>query len=187
MGTTQVIYAVLALGVLAFLTLLMGRSQQTVYYEMYQNEFLTQFSGVATEILEDIGSHPFDYFTEDGGGWNPDSPPQITGITPDGGAQWGRTCVMFSTCDIDDFDNPAVGTFQRERNGVLFDITTSVRYVDENDPTLAAPADNGGRTWMKEVTLTVSSPMVHRRNESDAPIEMQMSRVFSYFKTQIGS
>jgi hypothetical protein len=186
MGATQVIYAVLALGVLGFLTLIMGRSQQAVYYEMYQNEFLTQFTGVATEILEDIGSHPFDYYTEDGQGWNADNPPQITGITQDGGAEWGNACTVFVNCDIDDFDNAGVGTFQRDRNGVTFDVTTEVRYVDENDPTLAAPSDNGGRTWMKEVTLTITSPDIYKKNNPDSLIEMQMSRVFSYFKTQTG-
>ena len=124
MGTTQVIYAVLALGVVGFLTLMLGRSQQTVYFQTYQNEMLTQVSGVSTEILEDIGAHPFDFYTEDGQGWDEANPPLITGITTDGGAEWGNACTMLVNCDIDDFDNVAVGSFVRDRNGVTFNVTT---------------------------------------------------------------
>ena len=183
MGTTQVIYAVLALAIIGFLTLFLGRSQQTVYHQMYQNEMLTQVSGVANELMEDIGAHPFDFYTEDGQGWDEENPPMLDGITADGGPEWGNSCTMFVNCDIDDFDNPDVGTFERVRNGIEFDITTEVGYVNEDDPTL----DSGVRTWMKEVTLTISSPQIYKQNNPDSLIEVTMSRVFSYFKTQISS
>lgn len=182
MGTSQIIYAVLALGVIGLLTLLMGRSQQTAFHQIHQNEMRTQLTGVSTEILEDIGSHPFDYYTEGGQGWNEDEPPtSADAITADGGAEWGNDCTIFVDCDLDDFDNPDVGTFVRDRNGVEFEVTTEVRYVDENDPTKAS----AGQTWMKEVTLTITSPDIYFQGHPDSLIEMQMSRVFSYFKTQV--
>lgn len=182
MGTSQIIYGVLALGVIGLLTLLMGRSQQTAYHQIHQNEMRTQVTGVATEILEDIGSHPFDFYTEDGQGWDEGNPPgSAAEITADGGAEWGNDCTPFVDCDIDDFDNPNVGTFTRDRNGVEFEVTTDVQYVEEDDPTKPAAA----QTWMKEVTLTITSPDIYFQGHPDSLVEMQMSRVFSYFKTQV--
>ncbi|HUF09916.1 MAG TPA: hypothetical protein VMO47_11380 [Rhodothermales bacterium] len=177
MGTSQVIYALAALviaGILSFQFLLGSRATNS---RVYSNEILTQVSGVATEIIENIGSRAFDHFTREDLYPPPDSAGQLT---DPGDFGWGGSPEACDTLcmDIDDFHNV---TFQKEHDGIDFEVTVTVRYVDPDNPETVV----AGKSFAKEVLLGITNPNIYREGNPDSLITMEVGRVFTYFKTTI--
>lgn len=169
MGPSQVIYSLLALTIVGILGFSVSRGLMSVGQRAYQNETLTQVSGVANEILEDIGSRAFDANTISS---VPGSVSELTAV-----AGFGGGCDPEVSCiDIDDFDGK---TLYREREGLDFTVDVRVEYVDQDDPTLVSSTP----TFAKQVTLSITTPYVYKENNPDSLITMQMSRVFTYNRT----
>ena len=171
MGPAQLIYAVSAVAMAGALSLSVSRGIFASKQLAFRNQMLTQVSGVANEILEDIGSTPFDDRTRPGNfPAPPNSAAELTQLS-----NFGGNCDPEATCDdIDDFHGKS---FSREPGGIPFNVDVSVKYVSEDDPASVETAP----TFAKEVTLTITTPYVYR-GTLDHPIKIVISRVFTYFK-----
>ena len=178
MGVAQVIYALAALamtGILSFQFLLGSAAIRT---RVYSNEILTQVSGVANEIIEDIGTRAFDNRTrEDLYNEAPTSASELTASGDFGGVVLANYANCDSSClDIDDYHGL---TFVRNRDGIDFVVAISVRYVDPDNPEVEAFT----QTYAKEVILTITNPNIYRFNNPDSLIQIEIGRVFGYFRT----
>lgn len=172
MGPAQVLYTIGALAMAAVLSYMMLFGVTTTAQRTYRNEILTQLTGVAVEILEDIGSHAFDNRTRED--LYPEQATDSTEFTAAGafGGVSAATCDT-SCMDIDDFHGL---TLTRSREGVDFSVDIAVQYVDANNPTYAASS----KSFAKEVTVVITNPNIYRFNNPDSLIQIEISRVFSY-------
>jgi len=170
-----VIYALAALamtGILSFQFLLDSAAIRT---RVYSNEILTQVSGVANEIIEDIGTRAFDNRTRED--LYADAPTSETELTASGNFGGVALANCDTSCkDIDDFHGL---TFTRNRDGIDFDVSITVRYVDPDNPDVEAFT----QTYAKEVILTITNPNIYRLNNPDSLVQIEIGRVFSYFRT----
>ena len=178
MGTSQVIYALAALVIAAILSFQFLLGSRTTNARVHSNEILTQVSGVATEVIEDIGSRAFDNRTRED---LFETPPDSAGdLTDPGDFGWGGTPEACDTLcmDIDDFHGL---TFQEEHDGIDFEVTVTVRYVDPDNPETVV----GGKSFAKEVILEITNPNIFFENNPDSLLTIEVGRVFTYFKTTI--
>ncbi|HEY5564002.1 MAG TPA: hypothetical protein VIL33_00335 [Rhodothermia bacterium] len=180
MGTSQVIYALAALVIAAILSFQFLLGSRTANSRVHSNEILTQVSGVATEIIEDIGSRAFDNRTrEDLFETSPDSAGELTDPADFGTLSPYSMEECDSLCmDIDDYHGQI---FQAEHDGIDFEVGITVRYVDPDNPETVS----GGKTFAKEVILGITNPNIYREGNPDSLITIEVGRVFTYFKTTI--
>ncbi len=151
------------------------RGTMSTQQRIISNEVLTQFSGVGDEILDDIGSLPFDERTD--AARNPTRLASASEL--EAPAYFGGNCnpdVNYADCkDIDDFHGKS-RTLERE--GLAYDAAIEVRYVDEDDPTIAIQS----KTFAKEVVLHITSPHI-LDSQSSEPLSIVIARVFTYQRT----
>jgi len=160
---TQMIYAISALGIVAVFAFMMQRSSLDNEQAMYTNEVRAQLMSIARDVADDLNRRdlPFDYATNEEVGPQPKtypmvhSPIELTDEISFGGCP--ATCQ-----DLDDFDNMEITGV---REGLPYSGKIRVRYVDEDDPDVA-PIDNGGKSWAKEVSVTVKTPAIMIGNDS---------------------
>lgn len=168
----QVFYAIIAIFLLALLSLTVMRSTQRLDSRIYVNEVVTQASGVATGIIETIGRKPFDSKTDT---TKVSTFPAVTStnqLTSE--ANFGG-CTNFSLCeDIDDFNGLVI---TRLLNGFEFTATITIKYVSPVDPDYYT----GTQTFAKEVLVEITSPYLYVGSRSN-PITVPFRRIFSYQK-----
>jgi hypothetical protein len=179
---TQLIYAISALGIVALIALSMQRSSGSSEQQVYTNEVLTQLVSIGRDVVDDIARQdlPFDATVD------PERLPssatypyvhgesELTAESDFGGCHGAD----LSTCeDIDDFhyrdgDDPISG----ERNGLEYEATISVKYVDVDSPN-DDPSHASGKSFAKQITVTVESAAIQVNGE---PISASYSRVLTY-------
>ncbi len=175
MGIAQVLYAVIAMVMTSLLAFNVQRGALNAQQRVISNEVLTQFSGVGEEILEDIGSLPFDERTD-----VTRNPTRLASASElKAPAYFGGNCnpdANYADCkDIDDFDGKS-RTLERE--DLVYYVAIEVRYVDEDDPTIARQS----QTFAKEVVLHITSPHI-LDSQSSEPLSIVIARVFTYQRT----
>jgi len=158
------------MALVALLSFTVSQSQRGSQRRMAFNEVSTQASGVAVDVIEYISRMPFDVNTDTSKVfvW----PPVTTanGLTAEG--DFGG-CGNFIACEsVEQFDGVS---FTRKRDGFQFNVSIDVRYVDEDNPTLAT----GYQTFAKEVTVNVANPHM---TIGGNPVTLQMRRVITYDK-----
>jgi len=159
----------------------MQRSSGSNEQNVYTNEVLTQLVTIGRDVVDDIGRQnlPFDAKVD------PDRLPasltypyvhSASELTADSafgaGDRTGKTVTTMDDAeDIDDFHDLVIkGT----RNGLDYEATISVAYVDADDPN-NAPA--GGKSFAKEITVTVETDAIQ---VNGSPISAEYSRVLTY-------
>lgn len=178
MGTAQVIYALAALAIASILSFQFLISSRAANSQIHSNEILTQVSGVATDMIEWIGSTAFDNRTrEDLYSDPPSSADSLTASGGFGGIANAEACD--SLCmDIDDFHGL---TFAEQYDGIDFDVEVTVRYVDPSNPDSVVV----GPSFAKEVILGITNPNIYRGGNPDSLVTIEVGRVFTYFRTTI--
>lgn len=166
----QVLYGLLAMAIVAILSLTVASSSRRSEQRMAVSEVSTQASGVAIDVIEAISRMPFDAKTDTAkvAVWPPVT--SAAGLTAEG--NFGG-CASFSACEsVEEFHGL---TFNRERDGFEYVVSIAVRYVDEDDPATYSAS----QTFAKQVTVTVASPHL---SIASAPATLQMRRVLTYDK-----
>lgn len=169
----QALYGILAMAIVAILSLTVMRASRSTEHSMVLNEVTTQASGVGVDVLEAIGRLPFDSKTDTLKVTKipaVESADELTGPGSFGG------CASFSDCeDIDDFDGL---TTTRALDGFEYDVEIDVRYVVEASP----GTYSGVNTFAKEVRVLITNPYIHFGDPSN-PLTVEMRRVFTYQRT----
>jgi len=168
----QVFYSLLAMMLVAVLSMTVQRSSHRMDSRMYVNEVVTQASGVATATLEAISLRPFDEKTDT---TKVSTFPAVKSryeLTQEG--SFGG-CVDFNLCeDIDDFDGMVV---DRVYDGFHYRVSITVRYVDPLSPSIYT----GAQTFAKEVLIEVENPYL-QVGDTGTPLKVPFRRIFSYDK-----
>lgn len=168
----QVFYALIAVLLLGLLSLTVQRTTHRIDARMQVNEVVTQASGIATSIVEAIGSKPFDAKTDTLKVTTFPTVLSSNELTSKG--SFGG-CDSFFLCeDIDDFDGLVI---TRELNGFEFTASITVNYVVATNPSIPS----GSNTFAKEVLVEISNPSLFVGSPSN-PITVPFRRVFSYQK-----
>jgi hypothetical protein len=163
MGQTQL--ALLALVVASMFALSEFRSLHGVQQAMIRNEMSLTATGVAVDVLEEIGSMAFDEATSEQG--KVTSPLGLTAATLFGPG------FDQPNNDVDDWHNTNI-----IRNRVVgadtlrFGVSTTVRYAQESDPTRPV-SDASTRTRFKMATVRVHSLLLA------APDTIVLSRTYA--------
>lgn len=176
---SQLIYSILALVLIMFLSMNMQRGVSRTQQEQGVNEVGTQLTGVGTEVLERIGRTHFDQFTYDNSG--PDDKPYCGRVwngreTIDFHIPGTNVCPDFETCGyIEGFDGLTVPPVTRA--DFEFNVTVdSVRYVN--------PADYDDifstQTFAKRVWVTVENPYLYLGDDPSNTFSLTVDRVFTY-------
>jgi hypothetical protein len=174
----HLLYALTALLMIVLFAQNMQRGVLTGELRMELNEVRTSMIGAAIDVLDDIARDnvAFDNATrEDNIPNDPDSLaiffPRVQStaqLTPEdafGG------CVDFDFClDVDDYHGMIL---TRDMGEFTYDLSISVRYVDETNP----ETKTGYRTFAKEVAVTVSHPAILVGSD---PLMVSIARVFAY-------
>ncbi len=166
----QTLYALLAMALVALLSLTVASSSRRSSQRMAVSEVSTQASGVAIDVIEQIARAPFDVATDTSkvSVWPPVS--SAAGLTAE--ADFGG-CAYFNTCEsVEEFDGV---TFDYTRDGFTYGVSIVVRYVDEDNPNY----QTGSQTFAKQVTVDIASPHLQI---GAAPAVLRMQRVITYDK-----
>ncbi|MBT8400586.1 MAG: hypothetical protein KJO98_08925 [Rhodothermia bacterium] len=170
----QVLYAFIAMLLIALLSLTLQRGVHSTERRQIVNEVATQLVGVGIDVVEYIGRHPFDAQTD-----TTDPVVQAKGfpfvedpseLTPPG--SFGGCADYYSCGDIDDFHGMNVA---RTVDGIDYSVDIEVEYVDDDSPETASAT----QTYSKEVRLEIASPHLYVSSR-DNPITVVVARVFSY-------
>jgi hypothetical protein len=171
----QFIYALAALGMTMVLSLNLSNGSRRTAERMFVNEAVTQLSGVAYDVLEDIerSGIAFDQRTDESRYAKPIQFPLVkraSDLTPE--AQFGG-CQDYSVCkDVDDFHGMQL---VRQTQDFQFVVDLSVRYVDEGNPTELA----GTQTFAKRISATVTHPSIVINGN---PLRVTISRIVTYHR-----
>lgn len=154
---TQLIYAISALGIVAVFAFMMQRSSLDNEQAMYTNEVRAQLMSIARDVADDLNRRdlPFDEATNEEVGPQPKTYPMVhspSELTDE--INFGLCSTCTEPLDLDDFDGMPISGV---REGLPYNGEIHIHYVDENDPT-QAPTDYGGKSWAKEVSVTVKTP-----------------------------
>ncbi len=168
----QAFYGLIAMAIVALVGLTMQRSINGNQQRIVVNEVATDLSGVAVEVLEHIGSKAFDARTDTN---KVTVFPAVTSASqltsPTDATEWGA-CTNYQLCeDIDDFDGMML---TRNRDGLEYQITIDVEYVDPDNPDTPS-----GKSYAKAVEVAVSNPYM-KVGSSNTPLTVNMYRVFTY-------
>lgn len=182
MSYQQLLYSVAALAIVMVFSLAFRGNMIASNQKVFLNEIGTQLTGVAYDVLDDIGRKDlaFDRNTNESLLTPPINYPLINGCsenTSPGSINWGCsncggcTDAFYDGCqDIDDFHGFSGADTVR---GILYEFDISVQYVSETDPD-----DNAvGVTCHKEVTVDVVAPWFPVGNDT---LRTSLSRVFTY-------
>lgn len=172
----QVIYAFIAMLLVALLSLTLQRGIHSTERRQIVNEVSTQLVGVGIDVLEYIGRHPFDYAVDTSRVDIDaiDDFPYVTDASQlaDPGT-FGGGCPDYYSCTyIDDFE--AV-TITRNVDGLDYQVDIFVQYVDENQPDTPSAVP----TFAKEVRVEISSTSLYLSSPA-YPLTVLIARVFAY-------
>ena len=153
----QTIMGLLGLTIAMLLSLNVHRASLTAKVYVIDNEMETIASGIALEVLDYVGSKPFDAATTNG---TVDNASELTPLPFSTGMTYQEAG------DIDDFHQ--IQTYSLPAFDFDFDIDITVAYVDENDPERIA----GSQTFAKRVTVTI--------NDEYLASPVHLSQVYTY-------
>jgi hypothetical protein len=171
----QFIYLLSALGLTMILSLNLTNGSRRTAQRMYINEAVTQLSGVAYDILEDIerSNIAFDERTDESRYPKPIIFPLVKTadeLTP--AAEFGG-CNEYAACrDIDDFDGLQVTRTTQDHTYV---IDLAVRYVEESSPT----DTTSSQTFAKRISATVTHPAIQING---TPLTVTTARIVTYHR-----
>lgn len=175
MGVQQLIYATAAVVIVAVLSFQFLLGSAATQSRAYKNEVLTQVSGVAAIVIEDMASRAFDNRTRED---LFEEPPATANELTDPGEFGGVAADKCdSLCkDIDDFHGL---TFHKVHGGLDYEVSVTVRYVDPDSPGQVSAT----KQFAKEVVLNITNPTIYHRGKPDSLISIEIGRVFTYFRT----
>lgn len=170
----QTLYGLIALALVSMLALNMHRGTTSTQHRQVFNEVATPVTGVGVEVFDHIArdSVYFDKYVYDTRNTFPTcgrtTSPDV--FTPEGGfvpaASYGTSRY------IEGFDG--MTDVPIERDDIQFFVDIAVRYVD---PVTLAPVATP--TFAKEVTLTISSPLLFL-GTPETPVDVTMRRALQY-------
>lgn len=178
----QLIYSVLALMLIMFLSMNMQRGIGKDQHEQALNEVTTQLLGVGTEVLEHIGRSHFDGYNWRFGVDTPTRP--YCGRLDDTEADSLNSPLGPSSCEalgytyencpfiegfVDFTPSLTRGEFEYNINSI------EVGYVDP-----VTYAASGSPTFAKRVTIEVEYPYMYLGNDPSNTLKLEMDRVFIY-------
>jgi hypothetical protein len=173
----QILYTIAAIMILAVVSLTINLRIHSTGERLMFNELTLEMTGVATELLDQIGRREFDAGTISGLMVPVDSLTPATNF----GTGMCEPDQQYSGCfTISDFHNrTATRIRSRQHAGQLREIEYNVTdiqvlYVDQNPP----HDESTTPTFAKEVTLTISTPAME--TASGGAIEVRISRIFMY-------
>lgn len=174
----QLIYSILALFLIMFLSMNMQRGIGKDQQNQSLNEVTTQLTGAGTEVLERIGAtyfdryHPTNLNAEPYCGLLQDSPADRAQLFDEGAYM---QCGAFGTCTyIEGFSQLSTTVVRGQ-----FEFTVTVDSVFYVDPTTYNPT-SGTKTFAKRVDITVENPYLYLGDDPTNTFDLKMSRVFTY-------
>ncbi|WP_457651833.1 hypothetical protein [Rhodocaloribacter sp.] len=156
---SQTLLALVALLITMQISLVNQRSILNARVTMVDNELETIATGAALDILDYIGTKPFDEATATG--FVSDAEDLTPLPFPTGG-------TYEEAEDIDDFNGIQTYVYDTDIDDVGFSAEIEVRYVDEDDITQVSVTP----TFSKEVVLTITHPNLEQ--------PVVLNRVYSY-------
>ena len=147
----------LGLMIAMLLSLNVQRASLSAKVQVIDNEMETIASGVALEVLDYVGSKPFDAATALA---EVEDESELTALPFSTGMAYEEAD------DIDDFNQ--IQTYTFPEFDFDFDIDITVEYVDENDPEAVATS----QTFAKKVTVTINNEYL------ESPV--QLSQAYTY-------
>ncbi len=153
----QTIMGLLGLMIAMLLSLNVQRASLTAKAQVIDNEMETIASGVALEVLDYVGSKPFDAATALA---EVEDESELTALPFSTGMSYEEAD------DIDDFHQ--IQTYTFPEFDFDFEIDITVEYVDENDPEVVATS----QTFAKKVTVTINNEYL------ESPV--QLSQIYTY-------
>ena len=166
----QALYGLLAMSLVALLSLTAMQAMRGTDNRIMVNEMATQATGVGVDVLEAIGQLPFDSKTDTTKVFTFPTvtlPEQLTSA-----ADFGGAADFASSEDIDDFDGL---TFTRTLDGFAYTVSVEGSYVVETSPSQYS----GSQTYAKAVRLLITNPHIFFGDPSN-PLTIEMRRVFTY-------
>ena len=149
----------LGLMIAMLLSLNVQRASLSARVQVIDNEMETIASGVALEVLDYVGSKPFDAATALS---EVENESELTALPFSTGMSYEEAD------DIDDFHQIETHSLSEFEFDIDIDIDISVAYVDENNPEVIATS----QTFAKKVTVTINN------GYSESPV--QLSQVYTY-------
>lgn len=170
----QTLYALMALALLSMVTLNMQRGTTNTQQRQIFNEVSTQVTGVASEVFDHIGRRGvyFDKYISDTRTTFPTCGRVTSPAVFTAEAAFVAAGSYATSAYIEGFDG--MTDVPVDRDDIQYLVDMEVRYVD---PVTLAPSATP--TFAKEVTLTISSPLLFLRTPNN-PVDVTMSRVFEY-------
>lgn len=166
----QTLYALVVMALAMLLAINVYRGVNGTQQSMIVNEVATLLTGVGVDVLEHIGSYPYDSTVDTTKVATFPPINAVTDLTPAG--DFGLGCATVANCeDIDDFHGK---TIYQLKNQIQYTVEVEVRYVNETDP----DTYSGSQTFAKEVLLKISNPNLTLG--SGAPLVVTMRRVYTY-------
>ena len=170
----QVLYAFIAMLLVALLSLTLQRGMHSTERRQIVNEISTQLVGVGIDAIEFVGRHPFDseVDTNDAVVKAKGFPyvSDATELTASG--SFGGCADYYACGDMDDYDGMTVSM---NVDGLEYEVSIEVRYVQDSNPDNTSAV----QTFSKEVRLEISSPYLYLSNPSN-PLTVVVARVYSY-------
>jgi hypothetical protein len=170
----QVFYGILAMMVLGILSLTMNRSIYGTETQMVVNEYSTQMTGIAGEVLDQVGSLPYDAIT-------------LSGIIVKTTSALSDPILGAPACSIN--KDTAVDQYfkgclamndlhgkngTRMVGGLPFDVEVRMWYVDNAGNKLTS-----GTSFKKEVRVLVKTGDLRVGANNDS-LKIEVFRTFSY-------
>jgi hypothetical protein len=166
----QTLYALAVMALAMLLAINIYRGTNGTQQSMIVNEVATLLTGVGVDVLEHIGSYPYDSKVDTNKVATVPPINNVGELTQDG--DFGLGCAVVANCeDIDDFHGK---TIYQLKNQIQYTVQVEVHYVDEDDPETQVV----GPTFAKEVLLKISNPNLTLGNGN--PLVVEMRRVFTY-------
>jgi len=156
---SQTLLALVALMVAMQISMVQQRSVLNARLSMASSEMETVATGAGLDILDLIGSKPFDATTATQTITDPND------LTPLPFAEGG---LFTDAQDIDDYNGIQPYVYATDINGIDFVVQVDVSYVDEDNLTEVSLTP----TFSKSVTVTLSQTSMEQ--------QVQLTRVFSY-------
>jgi|GEM_PF-3004225 len=166
----QTLYGILAMSMLALLTLTLNNSIHSNDREMMMNEISSHVTGMADELFDHISGLSYDSATLS------DQNLVTRDVLSDEETFGTENCQPennFSGCWV--MNDLHGATIDHTVGGITYQMEVSLRYVEENDPTV----DSSTPSFSKMVEIRISSPDLYIGSSSN-PLTVVLDRLYNY-------
>lgn len=166
----QTLYGILAMSMLALLTLTLNNSIHSNDQEMMMNEISSHVTGMADELFDEISGLSYDSATLS------DQNLVTRDVLSDEETFGTENCEPennFSGCWV--MNDLHGATMEHTVGGITYHMEISLRYVDESDPT----QDSSTPTFSKMAEIRISSPDLYIGSSSN-PLTVVLDRLYNY-------